>query len=153
MFLYSVLALPYPGSLFAYHLFLIARGETTREYLNSHKFAQADRHRPFSQPSLFRNWAAVLVRPRPPTYMRFKAKHDDGDRRLGYDVRKKDRRRNLQGRYSVQGPADGGKGGLEMKQLPPLPPPSSAGPQARPEGGGAGGLGVGLSGAVDRTPR
>ena len=81
--LYGVLALPYPSSLFAYHLYLTARGETTRELLNSHKFVKKDRHRPFNQGSVFRNWVAVLLRPRPPTYLHFKRQYEEGDQRFG----------------------------------------------------------------------
>ncbi|PPJ55937.1 hypothetical protein CBER1_03579 [Cercospora berteroae] len=91
MFIYAVLALPYPGSLFGYHLFLIARGETTREYLNSHKFLPKDRHRPFSQSSILRNWLAVLMRPRPPSYLAFKKAYQNGDIRLGHTVPRKQR--------------------------------------------------------------
>ncbi|KAK3711871.1 Eukaryotic peptide chain release factor GTP-binding subunit [Vermiconidia calcicola] len=155
MFIYSVLALPYPGSLFAYHLFLIARGETTREYLNSHKFLPKDRHRPFAQASLLRNWVAVLVRPRPPTYLQFRKSHDPGDARLGHTVPKKERKRELKNRYSVQGAngavngSGGGKDdGHEMKQLPPPPPKSSHGQKAQAKGAGGGGLGN-----MNSTPR
>lgn len=106
MFLYALIALPYPCSLWCYHLFLMARGETTREYLNSHKFLKKDRHRPFSQGkgwrSWPRNWAAVLLRPRPPTYMQFKKTHEAGDLRFGYTQRKSLRRRENNGRYSVE---------------------------------------------------
>jgi palmitoyltransferase ZDHHC9/14/18 len=154
LFIISVLALPYPGSLFGYHLFLIARGETTREYLNSHKFPKKDRHRPFAQRSVLRNWVAVLVRPRPPGYMQFKRRYAQGDMRLGHTVRKKERRRDLRNRYSVQAPRGGGgvgnsggkQEGVEMKQLPPLPPAEAHEPKARVEG--AGGVGI-----LDRTPR
>lgn len=87
LILYSALVLPYPFALWMYHLFLTGRGETTREYLNSHKFMKADRHRPFSQgvgvTGVLRNWVAVLVRPRPPTYLRFKGGYERGDRRFG----------------------------------------------------------------------
>ncbi|KXT04745.1 hypothetical protein AC578_9678 [Pseudocercospora eumusae] len=135
MFIYAVLALPYPGSLFGYHLFLIARGETTREYLNSHKFMPKDRHRPFSQSSILSNWAAVLFRPRPPSYMGFKKKYDDGDLRLGYNLRRKERLEKerleaarsasrvdgLKKRFSVTRGAGNANGGLEMKELPPTP--------------------------------
>jgi len=83
MFIYGLLAFPYPGSLLVYHLFLMGKGETTREYLNSHKFAKADRHLPFTQGNVFKNWTAVLARPRPPTYLRFKGKYEEGDQRFG----------------------------------------------------------------------
>ena len=127
MFLYAVLALPYPGSLFGYHLFLIARGETTREYLNSHKFPPRDRHRPFTQASMFRNWASVLLRPRPPTYMQFRHPHEVGDVRHGHLDRKRDRKvkqKEMSKRFSVVGRGgDGGEGagekGVEMKEISP----------------------------------
>lgn len=83
MFIYGLLATPYPACLWGYHLWLIARGETTREYLNSHKFLKNDRHRPFTQVSAFKNWLVVLLRPRPPTYLRFKQKYEEGDQRFG----------------------------------------------------------------------
>ncbi|KAF2452443.1 DHHC palmitoyltransferase-domain-containing protein, partial [Lineolata rhizophorae] len=40
LMIFAVLGTPYPASLLAYHLFLLGRAETTREYLNSHKFAR-----------------------------------------------------------------------------------------------------------------
>lgn len=83
MCIYAILIIPYPASLWGYHLFLMGRGETTREYLNSHKFLPKDRHRPFSQHSILRNWASIVTRPRPPTYMRFKHGYSAGDQRLG----------------------------------------------------------------------
>lgn len=83
MFIYGLLATPYPACLWGYHLWLIARGETTREYLNSHKFVKNDRHRPFTQVRAFKNWVVVLLRPRPPTYLRFKQKYEEGDQRFG----------------------------------------------------------------------
>ena len=61
----------------------MGRGETTREYLNSHKFLKKDRHRPFTQGNIIRNWLVVLCRPRPPTYLNFKRKYEDGDQRFG----------------------------------------------------------------------
>ncbi|CAG8245347.1 unnamed protein product [Penicillium salamii] len=88
MVIYGIVAVPYPTSLWAYHLFLVGRGETTREYLNSHKFAKSDRHRPFTQGNVIKNWIAVLGRPRPPTYMQFKEQYEDGDQRLGTQKRK-----------------------------------------------------------------
>ena len=178
MFIYSLLALPYPASLFTYHLFLIARGETTREYLNSHKFMKKDRHRPFAQSLLLQNWISVLIRPRPPTYMQFKHRYDEGDTRFGHTLPKKERKRDLRNRYSVQGvgpTAVGGGGGggngmgngngtktdVEMKQLSPNPAPAQGQqqqtmkPQARAPGGNVTGIGGpgGMSGPMDRTPR
>ncbi|KAL8962650.1 MAG: hypothetical protein Q9193_000968 [Seirophora villosa] len=83
MFLYGLLASPYPACLWVYHLYLMGRGETTREYLNSHKFLKKDRHRPFSQGSFLRNWLVILLRPRPPTYLDFSKEYEEGDRRFG----------------------------------------------------------------------
>ncbi|KAF2090392.1 zf-DHHC-domain-containing protein [Saccharata proteae CBS 121410] len=83
MMLYGLIITWYPASLFGYHVFLMARGETTREYLNSHKFIKKDRHRPFTQTSMIANIITVLNRPRPPTYLRFKDKYIEGDQRFG----------------------------------------------------------------------
>jgi palmitoyltransferase ZDHHC9/14/18 len=82
MIIYAILASVYPIALMVYHLFLMARGETTREYLNSHKFLKKDRYRPFTQGSTWKNWSVVLCRPRPPTYYRFKNRFEEGDQRL-----------------------------------------------------------------------
>lgn len=135
MFLYAVLALPYPGSLCAYHIYLLSRGETTREYLNSHKFLPKDRHRPFTQMSWTRNLLAVLARPRPPGYMGWKKGYEDGDARLGFTVRRAERLRGLRERFSVGG---AGEGGTEMKRL------GSSGESNRTGNGGVG---------VNSTPR
>ena len=97
--IYGVLAGPYPASLWAYHFFLMGRGETTREYLNSHKFEKADRHRPFTQRNVVKNWVSVLVRPRPPTYMQFKKPYEEGDQRLAPERRKK-RRCDLEAQHA-----------------------------------------------------
>lgn len=83
MVIYGVLATPYPASLWVYHLFLMGRGETTREYLNSHKFLKQDRHHPFTQGNFFKNWMVVMARPRPPTYLHFKKRYEEGDQRFG----------------------------------------------------------------------
>lgn len=82
MIIYGILGFVYPAALMGYHLFLMARGETTREFLNSHKFLKKDRYRPFTQGSMWKNWAVVLCRPRPPTYYRFKSRFQEGDQRL-----------------------------------------------------------------------
>jgi palmitoyltransferase ZDHHC9/14/18 len=108
MFIYGILATPYPTSLFGYHLFLMGRGETTREYLNSHKFAKVDRHRPFTQGNLIKNWLAVLGRPKPPTYLHFKRQYEEGDQRFG----------SRRGRQAKDGGGDGD--GLEMKPVSKL---------------------------------
>ena len=83
MCIYGLLGWVYPFSLGVYHLFLVGRGETTREYLNSHKFLKKDRHRPFTRGSVLKNWLAVLQRPRPPTYLHFKRRYEEGDQRFG----------------------------------------------------------------------
>lgn len=83
LFIFGILITPYPAGLMGYHLFLMGQGETTREYLNSHKFLKKDRHRPFDQGSTFANWVVVFFRPRPPTYLRFHDKHEEGDQRFG----------------------------------------------------------------------
>lgn len=81
MVIYGLLVSLYPAALMGYHIFLMARGETTREYLNSHKFVKSERYRPFTQGSAFRNIFVVLCRPRPPTYHRFKEDYLVGDQR------------------------------------------------------------------------
>ncbi|KAI0487648.1 palmitoyltransferase ERF2 [Xylaria cf. heliscus] len=88
--IYGVIGILYPVALTGYHLFLMARGETTREFLNSHKLLKQDRYRAFTQGSMWRNWVVVLCRPRPPTYYRFKDRYQEGDQRFG-------ERRNPQG--------------------------------------------------------
>jgi palmitoyltransferase ZDHHC9/14/18 len=82
MAIYGAVATPYPIALYGYHLFLMGRGETTREYLNSHKFLKIDRHRPFTQGNPIKNWVVVLCRPRPPTYLHFKKRYEEGDQRF-----------------------------------------------------------------------
>ena len=89
MIIYGLIAFPYPAALTGYHLFLMGRGETTREYLNSHKFLKKDRHRPFNQGNFIKNWLVVLCRPRPPTYLSFKEKYELGDQRFGQTRDKK----------------------------------------------------------------
>ncbi|KAI1003688.1 Palmitoyltransferase erf2 [Podosphaera aphanis] len=83
MFIYGIIAFPYPAALMGYHLFLMGRGETTREYLNSQKFLKKDRHRPFNQGRIIMNWLAVLCRPRSPAYLEFKRPYEPGDQRFG----------------------------------------------------------------------
>ncbi|TGZ78001.1 zf-DHHC-domain-containing protein [Ascodesmis nigricans] len=82
MMIYGILAAPYPIALVGYHIFLIARGETTREYLHGHKFVRSERHRPFSQKSILKNFVVVLCRPRPPTYVDLKKPYHKGDQRF-----------------------------------------------------------------------
>ncbi|KAI1851903.1 hypothetical protein JX265_008291 [Neoarthrinium moseri] len=107
MVIFSILAFTYPAALMGYHLFLVARGETTREFLNSQKFLKKDRYRPFTQGSMWKNWAVVLCRPRPPTYYRFKNRFEEGDQRFG------DRR-------SQRDPKVSGNGqDMEMQSVPP----------------------------------
>jgi palmitoyltransferase ZDHHC9/14/18 len=107
MVIYGALSAPYPASLWAYHLFLVGRGETTREYLNSHKFAKSDRHRPFTQGNIIRNWVSVFGRARPPTYMQFKEYYQEGDQRLS-TVKRKFLPRNTEPRNDI-----------EMQRVPP----------------------------------
>ncbi|KAI1403105.1 zf-DHHC-domain-containing protein [Hypoxylon fuscum] len=83
MVIYGILGFLYPAALMGYHLFLMARGETTREFLNSHKFLKKDRYRAFTQGNMWKNWLVVLCRPRPPTYYRFKYRFEEGDQRFG----------------------------------------------------------------------
>ncbi|PGH26729.1 hypothetical protein AJ80_01675 [Polytolypa hystricis UAMH7299] len=123
MVIYGALASPYPASLWAYHFFLMGRGETTREYLNSHKFPKADRHRPFTQGNIFKNWIAVLGRPRAPTYMQFKKTYQHGDQRFASEKRK-------HRVVDLEAQADG----VEMHKVShPVPaferPPSSSSPK------------------------
>ena len=83
MFIYGLLAFPYPAALWAYHMMLVGKGETTREYLASRRFPKAERHRPFAQGNFIKNWLAVLGRPRPPSYLHFKKEYQEGDQRFG----------------------------------------------------------------------
>ena len=112
--IYAVLATPYPAALWLYHSILIAKGETTREYLNSHKFAKKDRHRPYTLGRIWKNWIAVLGRPRSPTYLRFKDEYVEGDQRFG------PRRGH---RQAPLVPEQQGGGGIEMSGVkkPGLP--------------------------------
>jgi palmitoyltransferase ZDHHC9/14/18 len=82
MVIYGFLGALYPAALTGYHVYLMARGETTREFLNSRKFPKKDRYRAFTQRNWAMNWVAVLCRPRPPTYYQFKGSYLDGDQRL-----------------------------------------------------------------------
>lgn len=91
MVIYGFVGFLYPAALMGYHIFLMARGETTREFLNSHKFLKKDRYRAFTQGNWARNWLVVLCRPRPPTYYRFKKQYVEGDQRLG--IRTSERRK------------------------------------------------------------
>jgi palmitoyltransferase ZDHHC9/14/18 len=106
MVIYGPISLLYPAALLGYHLFLIGRGETTREYLNSHKFLPKDRYRAFTQAGVLRNWFVVLCRPRPPTYYRFKTRYEQGDQRLGSARR-------------AAGAKGGGDEGMEMQDRSP----------------------------------
>jgi palmitoyltransferase ZDHHC9/14/18 len=86
MFIYGIPAAVYPLCLTGYHLFLMGRGYTTREYLNSHNLAKKDRFRPFDHGNWWSNLRIVLSRERPPTYLRFKDEYIKGDPR--FDVRR-----------------------------------------------------------------
>ena len=107
MFLYGLLVIPYPISLTGYHLFLTGRAETTREYLNSHKFLPKDRHRPFDQHDILTNWLAILLRPQTPTCLQLKDQYVEGDPRFG--PRRGQRQRPLT--------EDQKGGGLELRSI------------------------------------
>jgi len=83
MIIYAFFGLFYPAALTAYHIFLMARGETTREFLNSHKFLKKDRYQPFSQGNWVTNWIVILRKPRSPRYNHFKKKYIQGEQRFG----------------------------------------------------------------------
>lgn len=117
MVIYGFVAFLYPAALMGYHIFLVARGETTREYLNSHKFLKKDRYRAFTQGSWFKNWFVVLCRPRPPTYYEFKNPYSEGDQRLAPQRR---------GHRHEGNPADS-KEGIEMQDVKPQPQQSQTG--------------------------
>ncbi|KAJ5738373.1 hypothetical protein N7493_001528 [Penicillium malachiteum] len=102
MFIYGAVATPYPLALWIYHLFLVGRGETTREYLNSHKFAKVDRHRPFTQGNFLKNWISVMGRPRPPTYMQFKQPYEEGDQRYAMQKRKYLTHRDVESQAGIE---------------------------------------------------
>ena len=80
---YGAVAGVYPLALVTYHLFLMGRGETTREYLNSHNFLPKDRHRPFDHGKWFTNVRNVLLRGHPETYLPFTASYVEGDPQFG----------------------------------------------------------------------
>ncbi len=105
MTIYGFIGCMYPVALMGYHMFLMGRGETTREFLNSHKFLKKDRYRAFTQGNWVKNWIVVLCRPRPPTYYQFKSRLVQGDQRLAS---------TKQGR-----PKEDSKEGLEMQDVNP----------------------------------
>lgn len=108
--IYGFLGFLYPAALMLYHVFLMARGETTREFLNSHKFLKKDRYRAFTQGNWVKNWIVVLCRPRPPTYYRFKETVVQGDQRLAARKRSELRRAETKEGMEMQdvGPASVG---------------------------------------------
>lgn len=110
MFIYGFIGFLYPASLMGYHVFLMARGETTREYLNSHKFLKKDRYRAFTQGNWFSNWFVVLCRPRPPTYYGFKGGYVAGDQRF------KSGKRNEAAKQQASTQVEG-KDGMEMQDV------------------------------------
>lgn len=131
MFIIGILAFMYPAALWFYHIYLTARGSSTREFINERRFLRKDRHRPFDQGSWLKNMVVVLMRARPPTYLNFRAKYEDGDPRFG--PRRGTRTAPLV--PQVQG------NGVEMKALSDRVP-NFQGPRSR----------VSRS-PVDRTPR
>lgn len=82
LLIYGLISFLYPTALLSYHFFLISRGETTREYLQGHKYPKAQRHRPYTQASWWRNFIVVLLRPRTPTYVELKRRYEKGDQRF-----------------------------------------------------------------------
>ncbi|KAF3896294.1 Palmitoyltransferase [Trichophyton interdigitale] len=117
MVVYGGLAATYPAALAVYHIFLMSRSETTREYLNSRKFKKEDRHRPFTQGGAFRNLTAVLGKPRTPSYLQFKNSHVEGDQRFAtFKVNK--RRNDIEAQ----------NGDLEMQQVSNGHPTNGAAP-------------------------
>lgn len=152
MVIYGFLAFMYPAALMGYHVFLMARGETTREYLNSHKFVKKDRYRAFTQGSWFRNWFVVLCRPRPPTYYGFKKEFAGGDQRFGA-VRRRDMRGEQHGeKKNVDGGGVETKEGVEMQDVGKTPPQQGQemgfqGPRSLMKKSGSFGAGLGMSGA------
>lgn len=109
MFIYGLIIFLYPAALCAYHIFLIVRGQTTREYLNSNKFLKKDRHRPFRQKTWAASLVTVLLRPRPPTNLNFKRKYEEGDQRFG--------QRRGQRTTPLAKEQQGGGGGVEMQRI------------------------------------
>ena len=85
----------------------MGRGETTREILNSQKFQKKDRHRPYDHGSVLKNWIAMLMRPRPPTYLQFKKEYVEGDQRFGS--------RRMKRTAPLAKAQQGGGGAIEMQ--------------------------------------
>nr|CAG4643036.1 EOG090X01OT [Ilyocryptus agilis] len=158
MVIYGFIAFLYPAALMGYHVFLMARGETTREYLNSHKFVKKDRYRAFTQGSWFKNWFVVLCRPRPPTYYGFKKSFGQGDQRFSTTKRAKS---GGNGQHQPAKNVDMGgaetKEGMEMQDVQPSPQPQQQQQQhQQPQTGFQGSRslmrfssGLGLSGAPE----
>ena len=109
MVIYGFIGFLYPAALMGYHMFLMANGETTREFLNSHKFLKKDRFRTFTQGTWYKNWMVVLCRPRPPTYYHFKKSYSVGDQRLA-TMRLKERQRRAK--------QERGEQGVELHDIP-----------------------------------
>jgi len=107
MVVYGLLGFLYPCALTGYHLLLMGKGETTREYLASRRFPKAERHRPFTQGNFIKNWVTVLGRSRPPTYLHFKKSYQQGDRRFG----------STRGQKQANLNAEAQGGGMEMKPV------------------------------------
>lgn len=106
----------YPAALTGYHVFLMARGETTREYINGRKFVKKERYRPFAESNILRNFLIVLCRPRQPTYYRFKSQYREGDQRLGLHKDKRPRRSSRELEMEDVNPgATGFQGPVELR--------------------------------------
>lgn len=84
MAIYGFLAFPYPACLWIYHIFLTGKSDTTREFLASQHFPKTERHTPYTNGSLIKNWVVAFLRPKPPSYMEFKRPWMVGDQRYGH---------------------------------------------------------------------
>ena len=84
MAIYGLLAFPYPACLWIYHIFLTGKSDTTREFLASQQFPKTDRHAPYTNGSLIKNWVVAFLRPKPPSSMEFKRPWMVGDQRYGH---------------------------------------------------------------------
>jgi palmitoyltransferase ZDHHC9/14/18 len=92
LLIYTCLVGWYPIGLAGYHMYLIWRGETTREALQAGKLSKKDRHRPYDQ-GFLRNLYIIIFRPIPPPHIQFTRPYEEGDQRLG-ERRRKGRKKN-----------------------------------------------------------
>ncbi|TVY88954.1 Palmitoyltransferase [Lachnellula willkommii] len=99
MVIYAILFTPYPASLWVYHLFLMGRGETTQRSLPSFYARQS-----------FEELACGTLSPRPPTYLNFKHRYEEGDQRFG----EKRGKRTTPAKEEFQGKGVGEETAMEM---------------------------------------